>query len=166
MSKAITKANRALNANKLISKYFAKDELLLLLTCNFYSTLYYNVEIWLSESISYYLNKQLLSASGRALRVAMHYPDPLISFIQLHRTAHRATPNMFGKYRLALHLYKTFNNRLPETEWVHLNYVKTNARRQTEFSVVKSNKLLVGLNILSNKFHELNGMIPLEWFNS
>ncbi len=55
---------------------------------------------------------------------------------------------------------------VPETEWLYLNYAQTNTRRQTEFNVVRSNNLLVGLNILSNKFHELNGMIPLEWFNS
>jgi hypothetical protein len=37
---------------------------------------------------------------------------------------------------------------------------------QTEFNIIRSNRLLVGMTILSNKFHELNGMIPLEWLNS
>ncbi len=166
VANAIQKSSKSLNAIKLLVKYFNKNELLQILTSNFYSTLYYNAEIWLSESLSYHLKKQLLSASGRALRVAMHYPDPSISFIQLHRAARRATPVMFGKYRLAIQLYKTFNNRLPETEWLYLNYVQTNTTRQVEFNVVRSNNLLVGLNILSNKFHELNGTIPLEWFNS
>ncbi len=77
----------------------------------------------------------------------------------------RATPNMIGKYRLALQLYKTFNNRLPEKEWLDLNFVQTNARRQTEFNILRSNRLQIGLNTFANKFHELNGMIPLEWFN-
>jgi hypothetical protein len=111
----------------------------------------------LSESLGCYLKKQLLSASGRALRVTMHYPDLTTSFIQLHRTTGRATPNMFGKYKLALQLYKTFSNRLPETEWLDLNFMQTNARRQTEFNIIRSDRLLVGMNILSNKFHELNG---------
>jgi hypothetical protein len=136
-----------------------------LLTSNFYSILYYNAEIWLSDSLSHQLKKQLQSASGRALRVAMHYPDPMISFQQLHRTSGRATPNMIDKYRLALQLYKTFNDRKPEKEWLDLNFVQTNARRQTEFNILRSNRLQIVLNTFSNKFHELNGMIPLEWFN-
>ena len=42
----INKANRALHAIKLIRKYFTKDEILALLTSNFYSILYYNSEVW------------------------------------------------------------------------------------------------------------------------
>ena len=165
VSKAIAKSTRALNAIKLIRKFFSKHELLQLLTSNFYSTLYYNAEIWLSDSLKYSLKKQLLSASGNALRVALHYPDPMISFTHLHRLANRATPTMFCKYRLALQLYKTFNNRVPETEWLHLNLEQINTRRQTTFHIMRCNNLLVGQNILTNRFRELNGMIPLEWFN-
>ena len=165
VSKAIAKSTRALNAIKLIRKFFSKHELLQLLASNFYSTLYYNTEIWLSDSLKYSLKKQLLSASGNALRVALHYPDPMISFIHLHRLANRATPTMFCKYRLALQLYKTFNNRVPETEWLHLNLEQINTRRQTTFHIMRCNNLLVGQNILTNRFRELNGMIPLEWFN-
>jgi hypothetical protein len=31
------------------------------------------------------LQKQLLSATAKALRVAYHYPDPMISFLKLHK---------------------------------------------------------------------------------
>ncbi len=89
----------------------------------------------------------------------------MISFLQLHRTTGRATPNLFGKYRLALKLYKTFNNRLPEKEWLDLTFVQTNARRQIEINILRSNRPQIGLNTFANKFHELNGMIPLEWLN-
>jgi hypothetical protein len=77
----IQKSTRSLNAIKFLRKYFNTTELLQLLTSNFYSILYYNAEIWLSDSLGHYLKKQLLSASGRALRVAMHYPDLMISFL-------------------------------------------------------------------------------------
>ena len=97
--------------------------------------------------------------------MALHYPDPMISFTHLHRLANRATPTMFCKYRLALQLYKTFDNRVPETEWLHLNLEQINTRRQTTFHIMRCNNLLVGQNILTNRFRELNGMIPLEWFN-
>ena len=49
---AITKSNKALNAIKLISKHFNKNESKTLLTSNFYSILYYNSEIWHIPSLS------------------------------------------------------------------------------------------------------------------
>ena len=42
----INKANKALHAIKLIKRYFKQDEILSLLTSNFYSILYYNSEVW------------------------------------------------------------------------------------------------------------------------
>ena len=42
----ITKAKKALHAIKLVRKYFNKNELLRLITANYYSILYYNSEIW------------------------------------------------------------------------------------------------------------------------
>jgi hypothetical protein len=122
------KSARALNAIKLIRKYSNKHELLQLFRSNYYSILYYNAEIWLSESLHFTLKKPLLSASGKALRVALHYPDPLISYIQLHRIASRATPTMLCKYSLALQLYWTFNNQLPEIERLDLNLAQINTQ--------------------------------------
>ena len=165
ISKAIMKANRALNAIKLIRRFFNKNELLRMLTSNYYSILYYNSEVWNLHSLKYTLKNNLLSASAKALRVAFHYPSPYISFVKLHEMANRATPEMFSKYKLSLLLYKTFNDGLPEADWLMLNFDQVNTGRQSKFIIQKSNKLLVGLNILSNRLHVLNNKIPLEWLN-
>jgi hypothetical protein len=37
--------------------------------------------------------------------------------------------------------------------------------RQRELKISKSNNLVVGLNILCNRFHEINGKICLDWLN-
>ena len=42
----IARANKALNAISLIKRYFTQDELIKLVTANFYSKLYYNSEVW------------------------------------------------------------------------------------------------------------------------
>ena len=47
---SITKAKKALNAIKLIRNFFTKNELLTLITANYYSVLYYNSEIWYLQS--------------------------------------------------------------------------------------------------------------------
>jgi hypothetical protein len=48
---AIKKSARALNAIKLIRKYFTAKELIRLITSNFYSVLFYNSEIWHLNSL-------------------------------------------------------------------------------------------------------------------
>ena len=52
----ITKAKNALNTIKLIKKYFKKDELLTLVTANYYSVLYYSSEIWQIPTLNPYSN--------------------------------------------------------------------------------------------------------------
>jgi hypothetical protein len=37
--------------------------------------------------------------------------------------------------------------------------------RQREIKIVKSYNLVVGLNILCNRFHEINGKVHLDWLN-
>ena len=74
-------------------------------------------------------------------------------------------PSTMGEYKIALQLYKTFNNMQPELDWDQLNWSQTNATCQITFSVVRMNNYKVGLNCLANKFHTLNGKIPLDWLN-
>jgi ABC-type polysaccharide transport system permease subunit len=85
--------------------------------------------------------------------------------MELHKRRNRATPEMFGRYRLSLLLYRTFNESISETEWIGMNFQQIIMSRQTEFKIVKTNILKVGLNILCNRFHEINGKIKLDWLN-
>jgi hypothetical protein len=52
---------------------------------------------------------------------------------------------MFELYKLSLMLYKTFNEAIPKTEWVGLNFQQITMSRQREFKIVKSNNLVVRL---------------------
>ena len=103
IASAIKKANQALSAIKLIKKYFTKKELLELLTANYYSRLYYNSEIWLLNSLNSRIKQQLLSASARAIKCTMYYPDQDISYKRIHEMNDRATPEMFTLYKVSLH---------------------------------------------------------------
>jgi hypothetical protein len=46
VEKVSNRANKALNAIKLLIRFFNKKELLQLLTSNYISIVYYNVEVW------------------------------------------------------------------------------------------------------------------------
>ena len=165
VSNTIRKSQKALNAIKIIRKYFNSNELLQLLTSNFYSILYYNSEVWHLPSLHVNLKKNILTASASALKLALNYPQYDISHVNLHKITNRATPDMFCKYKLALLLFKTFNDKIPFDEWISLNFEQQNSSRQTNFMINKNNNLVVGLNALSNRLISLNGEIPLVWLN-
>ena len=88
----------ALNPVKYIKKFCNKAELLQLITSNFYSILCYNSEIWHLPSLNNSLKAKLMSASAKAIKVCMYYPDPMISFERIHAINHRATHNAIMKY--------------------------------------------------------------------
>ena len=165
MALASNKAIKAINAIRLIKKNFTKIELLQLVTSNVFSLLYYNSEIWHLPSLKYELKKKLLSISARALKVTMYYPDNMISYENIHKMNNRAMPEAFMSYKLAIQLYKLYNSVNHSLEWVSLNLNQILTTRQTNFITLKTNKTKVGLNILSNRLHSINGLIPLTWLN-
>ena len=83
----------------------------------------------------------------------------------LHQITKRATPEMYCNYKLSLSLHQTFNHRLPNFEWINLNFEQVTMARQAKFHVNKMNVRTIGMNALCNRFHFLNDKIPLEWLN-
>ena len=116
-------------------------------------------------SLNQNLKHSVLVASANACKLALHYPNQMISYLNLHAILKRATPEMFCNYKLALQLYKTFNRSLPHEEWINLNFEQQITTRQTFFKMNSNNNLRVGLNAISNRFFYLNDKIPLEILN-
>ena len=158
ISHTIKRSMNALNAIRLIKSYFKKDELLQLITSNFYSILYYNSEIWHLPSLKPSLKQKLLSASARALKICNRQVDNYMSFDNIHTLNKRATPNKILKYKLAICLFKLYNMNYNVVEFCMLNFNQVITSRQTNFITLKNNSL-------SNRLHVINNLIPLEWLN-
>ena len=166
IEKTLQKADKALNAIKLIKKYFNLDELLQLVTANYYSIMYYNAEVWHTPTLKRSLQTRLLSASAKALKACSKSSDLwMLNFDELHEMAGRATPAKLMQYKMSLQLYKTYNLRIPITDWTNLNMNSVFTSRQTCFITNKTNKYKVGMNELSNRLWYLNGKIKLDWLN-
>ena len=161
----LKKANSALYAIKMISRFFTFRELVSLITSNFYSILFYNSEIWHIPSLNSNLKQKILSSSARAIKICIKNCDPMTSFKQLHEIAGRATPEKLMQYKLALSLYKLYNGEQNSLEFIALNFTQILTSRQITFMALNNNKLKVGLNALSNRFKILNNKIPLTWLN-
>ena len=142
----IKRSMNALNAIRLIKNYFKKDELLQLITSNFYSILYYNSEIWHLPSLKPSLKQKLLSASARALKVCNRQVDNYMSFENIHTLNKRATPIKILKYKLAICLFKLYNMNYNVIEFCILNFNQVITSRQTNFITVRSNRTQVGIN--------------------
>ena len=118
----IKKSFFALNAIKLIYKFFTPKELLQLITSNFYSILFYNSEIWHLPTLKPPLKQKLLSASANALKVCRKFVNNNVSYESLHKSLKRANPEKFMKYKLDLCLYKLYNTCYSPAEFVRLNF--------------------------------------------
>ena len=165
ISHAIKRSNKALNAIRIIKRFFTKRELLSLVTSNLYSILYYNSEIWQLPTLKTTLKQSLLSTSAKALKVCCKNYANDLSFINLHKNCKRATPEELMIYKLALSLFKLYNHDFNQLEFVGLNFNQILTRHQTNFITLKDNNFKVGVNALSNRFYLLNNKIPLEWLN-
>ena len=162
---AIKRSMKALNAIKLIKKFFNQKELVTLVTSNFFSILNYNSEIWQLPSLKVTLKQKLLSASAKALKVCARLANNDTSFINLHVMCNRATPIQVMRYKLALCLHKLYNSDYNSIEFLSLNFKQVITGRQTKFKCFKDNNTKVGLNTLSNRLYVLNDLIPLDWLN-
>ena len=69
-------------------------------------------------------------------------------------------------YKLAIQLFKLYNNNDHTADLVLLNWNQILTSRQTNFKILKSNDNKMGLIILTNRLSILNGKIPLDWLNS
>ena len=58
-----------------------------------------------------------MSASAKALKVCMYYPDPMISYEHIHVINKRATPGDMMNYNLGIQLLKLYNSKEHLLEW-------------------------------------------------
>ena len=137
----------------------------MLLTSNFYSVLYYNCEIWLSNDLNGRNKQQILAASANALKLLNNVSEMRTSFIQLHCQEKRAMPMNFSKYRLAIQLYKIYNNKYFDDDWQDMNAQQNFNARMEMFQINDFSRLKVGKNILCNRLTVLNNQVKLSWLN-
>ena len=117
------------------------------------------------QSLKSNLKQKLLSSSAKAIKVCIKFCTCDVSFVDLHNTYNRATPEKFLLYKHAITLYKLMNDPTFTTEWVALNFNQIFTSRQSRFLATKANNRKVGLNALANRVYILNNRIPLDWFN-
>ena len=146
----------------MIKKYFNRLEILVLLTSNFYSIFYYNSEIWHLPSLKPELKQLLLSASAKAIKLCERVPNPMESFVNLHKNCKIALPHQIILYKHAIFLHEFYNERTPNLEWIELNFNQILTSRQTVFKITKNSRFNIGNNILTARLTAINNKIDLK----
>ena len=127
--------------------------------------LYYNCEIWLSQDLKVRSKQQLLAASANALKLLNNVSDLRTSYNNLHNLEKRATPMNFAKYRLAIQLYKIYNDLSSTEDWSDMNFQQNFNARQDTCHITNTANTKVGRNIICNRLTVLNNQIKLNWLN-
>ena len=140
-------------------------EIVSLLTTNLYSILFYYSEVWHLPNLKTPLKQVLLSASAKALKLSQRTPDPFESFINIHKSCNRASPEQMIVYKHAILLHKLYNTHQPQTDWIELNFNQILTSRQKHFQAIKNNNFNVGFNLLATRLSVLNGKVLLDDLN-
>ena len=77
------------------------------------------------------------------------------SFINIHIKCNRALSEQAILYRHAIFVHKMYNLKIPEVEWIALNFQLAYFRKQN-FLIIKTNTSKVGNNIIASRLHILN----------
>ena len=129
----IINAKVALDAIKLFMPYFNQVKIRQFLTSNYFSILYYNLEMWHIPSLNAYLKQQVLAALAAGLQVCTSGDKHKIVNQNLHISNKSATPDQYMLYKHSLQLFKVFNLKEPINDWLTLNFTQTLTSRQTTF---------------------------------
>ena len=142
-------------SNFLITRtfYFTPPKKLKLFNTFFYTRL------WLSNLAVTYIEKivktKLFLASGAAPKLL----DKNLSLRELHKKFHRATPTQFQKYTTAVFLYDLIKKEIPEEDWINLQFIIQNDRRNMRLCFNSNNRYKCGVDCLSNRFKSVTDEI-------
>ena len=161
VDKSIIEARKATQAIRIIKNHFLSNELLNLVTSYVYSRLYYAAQVWLLPTLKQSLQKRLFSQSGNSLKLL----EKETSFTQLHKKFKRATPHIYSLYLTSINLYDLCSKETPLQEYINMQSVTLNNRRNEMLTFVRNNNYKVGLNRISNRFRSVSNMVNKAWVN-
>ena len=166
VTNSILKANKNLQAIKIISKYFTPSNLIKIATSLFYQRLYYGASVWLSPTLSPISKQKLLSASANCLKVCSKNYTLDSSFIDLHKKFKRATPMMWSNYVTACTLYDVYNLQKPTNVFLGTINNILNENRNEFIYFTTQNQLKIGKTSIDNRFKILSNQLTysmLDW---
>ena len=153
---------KTLHAISLIKKYFTVDELLNIITSQFYSRLCYGASVWLNKCLNQKSRNRLYALSGKALKLVIGDDYSLFSYNDLHNMFNRATPDQWSKYKSVLMIYNLINNGKPKATYDSLMSNMVTNTRSGKFDFIPNNTRMSGRNSFKNRLSGLTRDIRIS----
>jgi len=163
IDQALIKGRRLCSGLKFIRQKLTRYQFLKVMTCQFYSSVYYGCETWLNNTTSFNDLRKLNSLHYRALRIATR------DFKRTNRrseldTLGRARPSVWTKYLTASRVIKTANLGLPVRLSAYLNensYVER--RRPGRIKYFDNSRSKIGRQTLNNRAGQCVNDVDFDW---
>ena len=78
---------------------------------------------------------------------------------------YRATPIKMMKYWLAIQLYKVYNGRTENQDWIDLKFQQNFNDRNIHVQINDVSNLRIGRNSLMNRMNCINDKVDYRWLN-
>ena len=163
--KTINKCQRIFHGLKIMRKYFDKKRFNQLLTSYLYSRLYYGLEVWSYELLSYETKRKLDSFHYKCCRLAEGDFNNELSRIDLDLRSTRAKPSEYSDYVLGRMLIKAYTEDFnPLREYLETTMYKAQ-RKPNRLFFYDTSRIRIGKNRICNRVSDISKKIDFEWLN-
>jgi hypothetical protein len=160
----IGKTGHIINRLRFLSKWLKKDELLQLVTSQYFGILYYASPVWMGNLTSANW-KRINSSHYRALRAALKDYRKRKKRSELDAEAKRSTPREWSKYIISSTVIKLYNRS--DTNIANLlrssSYV--NDRMPFKAKFIDTSRLKIGRQSLLARIGPLFSSISFNWID-
>ncbi len=164
MDYTINRSNHIIKRVKFLSRFLTKDELLRVLTSQYFSILFYGAPVWMG-SVSAKSWKRINSAHYRAIRAALRDFKGRRKRIDLDKESMRATPSEWGKYIVCSTTIKLYNSSDTNIGQLLRSSAYVNDRMPYRARFIDGSRLKIGRQSLPFRIGPLFSNISFDWSN-
>ena len=161
---AINCSNQIIKRIKFLTKFLNTDELLKLLTSQYFLIIYYGAPIW-AGSVSAKSWTRVNSAHYRALRAALRDFKGRKKRVDLDKESMRATPAEWGRYIICSTTIKLYNTSDTNIGQLLRKTAYLNDRMPYRARFIDGSKLKIGRQSLPYRIGPLFANISFDWTN-
>jgi exonuclease III len=164
LSYAIHKSNHLVKRVKFLTKYLTKEELLTLVTSQYFSVIYYASPLWIG-SLNSRSWTRLNSSHYRIIRAALRDFKGRRKRTDLDVECRRATPVEWSKYIIASTVIKLYNFSDTNIARALRDAAYVNDRLPFRAKFIDRSRLKVGKQSIQNRVGPLFSKISFDWSN-
>ncbi len=151
-----------IHRTKYLSRWLKKEDLLKLITSQYFSIIYYAAPVWIGCLTSKAWSR-LNAAHYRALRACLRDYKKRKSKLELNLESKRATPAEWGMYSIASTVIKLYNGSTTNISNLIRRSAYVNDRLPRRAKFIDRSRLVIGRQSIFNRIGSLFAKIGFDW---